>query len=219
MKRFKQIVFVVFVVFLLSLFKSRIHENFSFPFLTKPHLTDGDSIYVKTSDGKYITSCNACFPRDANIENRCTKTLCLRDEPYIGSQFIYHRHRDGTFSLETSEGFYWKRCAECIQNCPHTICADGINPNLQTHKFVLIKNRDETISIKTDNGRILEITDCDQTCGKVVTALGLNQSNTFIVEKIIVPVVAREKKPELKKVTFDDLLPKEFPAQWPYSQR
>ena len=148
------------------------------------------------------------------------KTLCVRDAPYITSQFIYHTHRDGTFSLETSDGKYWKRCAQCIHNCPHVICADGINRNLQTHKFVLIKNRDtnDSISIKTDNGRLLEVTECDQTCGKVITALGLNQGDTFTIEKVISPVIAPPKKKPLKKVSFDKLLPKEFPEQWPFSQ-
>jgi hypothetical protein len=220
MKRFKQVLLVVLVMFVLSLFYGVSVENFSFPFLAKPHLTDGDTIYIKTIDGKYITSCAACFPNDANIDNRCKKTLCLKDVPYITSQFIYHRHRDGTFSLETAHGKYWKRCSECIQNCPHVICSDGINPNLQTHKFVLIKNRDniDSISIKTDNGRLLEVTDCDQSCGKVVTALGLNASNTFVLERVIAPVITPHKKPELKKVSFDKLLPREFPGQWPYSQ-
>ena len=220
MKRFKQILFIVFALFVLHLFSGGVVEYFSFPFLKKPHLTDGDTIYVKTIDNKYITSCAACFPIDANIDNRCKKTLCLKDSPYMTSQFIYHKHRDGTFSLETAHGKYWKRCAECIENCPHVICSDGINPNLQTHKFVLIKNRDDndTVSIKTDNGRLLEVTECDQTCGKVVTALGLNQSNTFTIEKVVSPVVARPKKKALKKVSFDKLLPREFPGQWPYSQ-
>lgn len=217
--RFKQIVLVLFILFIVWLFKSPI-ENFSFPFLAKPHLTDGDAVYIKSVDGKYLSSCKGCFPKDSNIDNRCTKTLCLKDVPYQSSQFIYHKHRDGTFSLETIDGKYWKRCAECIPLCPHTICCDGINPNLQTHKFVLIKNRDknDTISIKTDNGRLLEITDCDQTCGKIITALGLNSASNFTVEKVVSPIMIDPPKKSKKLVSFDTVLPREFPEQWPYSQ-
>ena len=218
MKRFKKLIIIIIVVFMIILIKFQTIEQFSF--ISKPHIDDKDTVYVKTLDGKYITSCDSCFPIDANIDNRCSKTLCLKDEPYITSQFIYHTHRDGTFSLETADGKYWKRCAECISLCPHVICADGINPNLQTHKFVLIKNNDNqnSISIKTDNGRLLEVSDCNQTCGKIITALGLNSSSNFIAEKVISPVVAVQKKQPLKMVSFENILPKPFPQQWPYSQ-
>jgi hypothetical protein len=141
------------------------HYSSDFPFLTQPHIDNGDKIYIKTLDGKYLSSC-VCKTNDANIKNACTRTLCIKDEPLLSSQFTFYKHSDGTFSIETYDGKYWKRCAECINSCPHTICADGINPNLQTHKFVLIKNGktqtndptavDNTISIKTDNGRLLE---------------------------------------------------------------
>lgn len=220
MKRLKQpikktmlfVLFVLFVLFILSFFP--IIENFSFPFLSQPHLTDGDKIYIKSQNNEYITSCPNCLPLDANISNRCTNTLCMKDVPYMSSQFTYRPHRDGTFSLETIDGKYLKRCAECVPMCPHTICSDGINPNLQTHKFVLIKNMDGTISIKTDNGRLFEITECKQTCGKIITALGLNISNDFVIEKVQEIAKSSNEQP----VDFSKRIPKEFPAQWPFSQ-
>lgn len=225
MKRFKwgkwvkQTAVVILLLWVLWVFKP-LKSMESFSFLAKPHLVDGDAIYIKTSNGKYLTSCDACFPKDANIDNRCSSTVCLRDIPYQKSQFIYHKHNDGTFGLETVDGKYWKRCAKCIPLCPHTICSDGINPNLQTHKFVLIKNNDgnETISIKTDNGRLLEVTDCNQTCGKIITALGLNLGNNFMIEKVISPIAIYPVKKEHKKVSFAKHLPREFPEQWPFSQ-
>jgi hypothetical protein len=210
------ITLVALALFVVYFPKQHVKERFSFPFLAKPHLSDLDKIYIKTVDGKYITSCPNCLPKDANITNKCTKTLCLKDIPYLSSQFTYHKHRDGTFSLETSDGKYWKRCAECLHLCPHTICSDGINPNLQTHKFVLIKNRNGTVSIKTDNGRLLEVTECEQTCGEIITALGLNISNNFIVEKIQQPPIPLSQR--IKGVDFSKKLPREFPEQWPFTQ-
>jgi hypothetical protein len=226
-KRVRQLgLAILLFIFMVAIFKSwesnnLQKEHFSFPFLAKPHIKDGDKIYIKTVDGKYLTSCSNCSPRDANIYNKCKKTLCIRDEPYLNSQFTYHKHRDGTFSLETQEGKYWKRCAQCIPLCPHTICCDGVNPNLQTHKFVLLKNQhdrehENSVSIKTDNGRLLEVTNCDQTCGKIVTALGLNTTSRFIIEIIPPPVIPLSQR--IKPVTFDHKLPQPFPKQWPYSQ-
>lgn len=218
-RRYKELIVIIGGIYIIWHILSKNVENFSFPFLLKPHLSDGDDIYIKTFEGKYVTSCPNCLPLDANIINRCKKTLCIRDVPYLSSQFTYHKHRDGTFSLETADGEYWKRCARCIPLCPHTICSDGINSKLQTHKFILIKNRDGTVSFKTDNGRLLEITECDQTCGKVVTALGLyNKGNSkdFIIEKIPRPVIPLSKR--IKPVDFSKKLPREFPEQWPHIQ-
>lgn len=221
LKKYTPTILIIFVLYIIYRLYHKPLEHFSFPFLAKPHLKDKDKIYIKTTDGKYITSCPNCVPIDANIFNRCTMTLCVRDTPYLNSQFIYHKHRDGTFSLETSTGKYWKRCAECIPLCPHTICSDGINPNLQTHKFVLIKNhhnRDDlnSVSIKTDNGRLLEVTECEQTCGKVITALGLNSNSNFIIEIIPPDIIPLSQR--IKPITFEKQLPREFPEQMPYTQ-
>lgn len=191
-------------------------EHFSFPFLMKPHLSNLDVIYLKTSNGKYITSCSGCQQIGGNISNNCKKMLCVKDIPYLSSQFTYHKHRDGTFSFETTDGRYWKRCARCVPGCPDSICSDGINSNLQTHKFVLIKNRNGTVSIKSDNGRLLETTECNQTCGKIVTALGLNHSTEFTIDAIPKQISIHHKP--IKLVDFSDKLPQEFPKQLSYGQ-
>ena len=207
------------------------HYSSDFPFLTQPHIDNNDKIYIRTADGKYLSSC-VCSTIDDNLNNNCSRTLCLKDEPLLNSQFVFHKHSDGTFSLETYDGKYWKRCAECINGCPNVICADGINPNLQTHKFVLIKNGktqtndptaiDNTISIKTDNGRLLEVTDCNQSCGKIITALGLNSSSSFIVERIATPeaikTLKRINRSQKLEGQYDQQLPQSFPKQWPFTE-
>lgn len=157
--------------------------HFDFPFIKHPRVSHGDKLYLKTLDGKYITSCSWCIPVSANIENKCKRVLCVTDKPYRASQFMYYRHRDGRFSLETFDFRWLKRCSECMHGCKDAICADGLNNNLQTHRFELIKNRDGSVSIKTDSGKLMEITECDQTCGRIVTAMGLNTHTTkFILE-------------------------------------
>ncbi len=159
--------------------------SFEFDFIKEPRISHKDKVYIKTLDGKYVTSCSWCVPIDQNINNNCTRMLCLTDVPYKSSQFQYYRHRDGTFSLETFDFKWLKRCGQCLHGCENIICADGLNPNLQTHKFILIKNDDGTISIKTDNDRLMEVTECNQTCGNVITAMGLNtQSSKFNLEML-----------------------------------
>jgi hypothetical protein len=128
--------------------------------------------------------------------------------------FTYFPHRDGTFSVQTESGKYWKRCENCFERCPGIICADGVNPNLQPAKFVLIKNHSgtgagddgsghstihhvpgatgdvvsgPTVSIKTDTGRMLEMHECDQTCGRVVASLGVGLNRQFVIEKLPPP--------------------------------
>lgn len=194
----------------------------SFSFLMKPYLVDGDKIYIKTLDNKYWTA-QSCGSR-ANINNACDSLITITDIPYLTSQFTFRKHIDGTFSLETYNNKYLKRCSKCVNDCDNVICGDGINPNLQTHKFVLIKNNnllggniDDTISIKTDNGRFLDLTECNQTCGKVITTIGLSQDSRFIVEKI--PQLP--KKSPFSKEVIADLnrdLPKSFPHQMPFTQ-
>ena len=207
---------IVIIILLLSIIILRcntIVENFYF--LTNPQIEDGEKIYIKTQDGKYWTL-NRCVNKDANLKNLCKTMISLTDDPYLSSQFTFHKYNDGTFSLETYSGLYLKRCAGCVHNCPHAICGDGINPNLQTHKFVLIKNRDDSISIKTDNGRLLDVTECDQSCGKVITAIGLTESSRFLVEKI--PQLP--KKSPFSAAVMSKLeasLPHDFPRQWPFS--
>ncbi len=107
-----------------------------------------------------------------------------------------------------------------------------MNPNLQTHKFVLIKNGktqsndpdavDNTISIKTDNGRLLEVTDCNQSCGKIITALGLNSNSSFMVERIETPeaikTLKRINRSQQLHTQYDNQLPQSFPKQWPFSE-
>lgn len=187
----------------------------SFSFLMKPYLVDGDKIYIKTIDGKYWTA-QSCGSR-ANISNACDSLIAITEIPYLTSQFTFHKHIDGTFSLETYNSKYLKRCSKCVNDCDNVICGDGINPNLQTHKFVLIKNTDETISIKTDNGRFLDLTECNQTCGKVITTIGLSQDSRFIIEKI----PQFPKKSPFSQEVIAELnrdLPKSFPKQMPFTQ-
>ena len=95
-----------------------------------------------------------------------------------------HRHNDGFWSVETAMGKFWKRCQKCIFDCDSAICADGINSNLRTHKFQLIKNPNGTIKLKSDNGRFIESCGCPQDCGKLICAKGLGGDINFIVEKI-----------------------------------
>jgi hypothetical protein len=89
--------------------------------------------------------------------------------------------------VQTVEGKYWKRCDNCFERCPGIVCADGINPELQPAKFVLIKNGESLVSIKTDTGRLLEMQDCEQSCGRIVAALGVGLNRQFVIEKLPKP--------------------------------
>ena len=189
--------------------------NYDFPFMMEPRISHGDKFYLKTMNGKFLTSCVGCVPINQNIENKCSRILCLTDVPYKSSVFQYYKHRDGTFSLETFDFKWLKRCASCINRCDHVICADGLNPNLQTHKFRLIKNHDKTISIKTDNGRLMEVTSCDQSCGKIITSLGLNRHTT----KFHIEMTPHQPKQKSQKAQVFEDIPLPFPYQHPYSQR
>lgn len=198
------------------------NTNFEFDFIRPPRISHLDKFYLKTMDGKYITSCGWCIPQDANIKNKCARVLCLTDVPYRSSQFQYYRHRDGTFSIETFDFKWLKRCAECINGCSHVICGDGLNPTLQTHKFELIKNRDGTVSIKTDNDRLMEVTECGQTCGRVITAIGLNHHTTrfnleFLPKEKLDPRIYKTEADEQGPRFMDIPLP--FPYQFRFNQR
>jgi hypothetical protein len=82
---------------------------------------------------------------------------------------------------------------------------------------VLIKNKDKTISIKTDNGRFLDLTECNQTCGKVITTIGLSQDSRFIIEKIPqFPKKSLFSQEVIAELNRD--LPKSFPKQMPFTQ-
>lgn len=162
----------------------QIREPFSF--ITLPHLKHGDQFMLKTLDGQYMSVCNNCSPHDANIKNLCSSLLCLTRYPFRSSVFTYHQFRDGRFAIETYDFKFLKHCDTCVHECRGSICADGINKNLKTHKWFLIKNADEhnSISIKSNNGRIVQRCDCNQSCGTILCTMGLGGNERFIVEKI-----------------------------------
>jgi hypothetical protein len=172
---------IVAIVFGLAWYISRQKEHFKF--LMPPRIKSGDRVMLTTFSGMYVIACNNCEPY-SNINNKCSQVLCLRDEPYNTGIFTLHKHRDGRWSFETEYGKYWKRCEKCIFECDSAICADGINNNLRTHKFWIIKSPDRngSIRIKSDNGRFLQTCPCTQTCGKVVCAKGLGGDIDFKVE-------------------------------------
>ena len=158
-----------------------------FPFLTDPQMDPNDQFYLKTVNGEYVSVCHACAPVDQNLTNRCSANLCIKNDPVRSSIFTYIQHPDGTFSVKTIEGKYWKRCENCFERCPNIMCADGINEKLQPAKFVLIKNGDGTVSIETDTGRLFELQECDQSCGRIVAAQGLGLNKQFVIEKLPPP--------------------------------
>lgn len=174
----------VFVGVLLVVSKRRVREHFSF--LTQPVLKDGDQFMLKTLDGQYVSVCNRCRPHDANIDNLCGSLLCLTKYPYRSSVFTYHHFRDGRFAIETHEFNFWKHCDTCVHDCRGSVCGDGINKNLKTHKWILIKNGDDnnSVSIKSNTGRMIQRCDCSQTCGEILCTMGLGGNERFIVENI-----------------------------------
>lgn len=177
-----------------------------FEFLIQPYLKTGDQVMFKTISGMYVTACNNCEPY-GDIDNKCSYVLCLRDQPYNTSIFTLHKHEDGRWSIETAYGKFFKRCQKCIPTCDGAICADGINSNLRTHKFHLIKSGNGTIRWKSDNGRFIESCPCDQTCGKLMCASGLGGDVDFQVEFIkTVPKPPRELKfkPQWQNQTVPD---------------
>jgi hypothetical protein len=198
-----------------SISSQRNVENFDF--LTDPQLKRGDRIYVRTANEEYVSVCEECEPTNQNLINRCKKSLCLKINPTRSSVFIYEPFDDGTFSLKTWEGLYLKRCSNCFESCPNIICADGVNPKLQTSKFTLIKhgNAQKSISIKADTGRLLEINECDQNCGRVIAALGVGLNTEFRIEKL--PPIPISIKIE-RKQTMKFLVPSYAPITIPWSR-
>jgi hypothetical protein len=189
----KVLIFIGILIFLIiatTILKTSIREGFPHSFLSNPQLQRGDEFYLRTVDGDYVSVCQSCEPTDQNLTNRCKASLCLKANPVRSSVFTYLPHRDGTFSVQTTSGKYWKRCENCFERCPGIICADGVNVNLQPAKFVLIKRSDVSgplISIKTDTGRMLEMHECDQSCGRVVASLGVGLNRQFVIEKLPPP--------------------------------
>ena len=107
------LIIIAFIAFL-AFKKKQKNKMESFSFLMKPYLADGDKIYIKTLDNKYWSAL-ACGSR-ANINNACDSLIAITDIPYLTSQFTFHKHIDGTFSLETYNSKYLKRCSKCFTN-------------------------------------------------------------------------------------------------------
>lgn len=187
-----------------------------FPFLTNPQMHYKDRFYLKTVNGEYISVCFSCTPSDQNLDNQCKASLCVKDVAVRSSIFEYLPHRDGTFSVRSeANGKYWKRCDNCVDLCPNIICADGENPDLQPAKFVLIKNGDGTVSIKTDMGRMLELQDCAQSCGRIVASQGLGINRQFVIEKLPPPYSPPERlnRAPTKKFIAPSYAPISIPFQ------
>lgn len=177
----------------------------SFPFLKDPQMHEGDRFYLKTPNGQYVSVCSNCQPKNQNLFNQCSSVLCLKRYPTRGSVFVYVPFRDGTFAIQSDlTGKYLKRCSNCVDLCPDIICSDGINPRLQSSKFVLIK-LDDGISIKTDTGKLLDVLECDQSCGRVVAAVSTGSdwhrsSGQFRIEKLPEsPISVRKDRSPRKK--------------------
>lgn len=158
-----------------------------FDFITAPEMNDGDKFMLVTLDGQYLSVCKKCSPYNANINNLCSSLLCLSKYPVQNSVFTYHSFLDGRFAIETNEFKFWKHCDNCIHDCKGAVCADGINKNLPTHKWILIKNgdSDNSISIKSNTGRMIQRCDCSQTCGSIMCTMGLQGNEKFKVEKVL----------------------------------
>jgi hypothetical protein len=168
-----------------------------FSLLTQPYLVTGDKVTLQTRDGRYVTACNNCNSLQGDSNNKCSYVLCLRKNLYNTGIFTLHKHDDYKWSFETEFGRFWKRCENCIYNCDSAICADGVNDNLTTHKFYIIKNSDGSIKLKSDNGRFLESCPCKQTCGKdLICAKGLGGDIDFIITK------TQESPPPKKRMDY-----------------
>lgn len=209
------IVLLIVIVWCATVTSSQQYEEF-FPFLTDPQLSNGDQFYLRTVNGQYVSVCYSCKPNDQNLYNQCSANLCIKSEPAATSIFTYEPHRDGTFSVKTYDGHYWKRCDNCFNLCPNIICADGVNANLQTSKFVLIKNDDsvKSVSIKTDTGRMFETQNCEQSCGEIIAAQGVGINKQFVIEKLPPPYTppVRDRKPT-KKFLMPSYAPLIIPFQ------
>jgi hypothetical protein len=175
---------LVMLVFLVDSF----YSFESFDFLNNPQMEPFQRFFLKTANNEYVTVCGECEPNSQNLKNLCKSLLCLKKYPTRASVFIYHPHRDGTFSVQSElSGLFWKRCNNCVNLCPNVICGDGINKNLQASKFVLIKtpgHAGDSVEIKTDLGRVLELTECNQQCGRVLASLGVGLNKQFFIEKL-----------------------------------
>lgn len=186
-----------------------------FDFLQDPQMRNNDMFYLKTVNGEYISVCNSCSSTDQNLFNKCSANLCSKPNPVRSSVFTYIKHPDGTFSVKTIDGSYWKRCENCFEQCPNIICADGVNSNLQPAKFVLIKNGDGTISIVTDTGRLFELQECDQTCGRIISAQGAGINKQFTIEKLPPPYQVPNP---IRKKTTRFISPSYAPISIPYQE-
>ena len=180
------LVFIIIAIIGVCLIICKTQTMENFPFIPQPILKDGDQFMLKTLDGQYVSVCDKCAPYDANIENLCSSLLCLTKYPLKSGVFTYHQFRDGRFAIETYNFTFWKHCDKCILDCKGSVCGDGINKKLKTHKWILIKNADEhnSISIKSNTGRMIQRCDCSQTCGTILCTMGLRGNEKFIVEKV-----------------------------------
>ena len=177
------IVFLIVLMMYVYFFHSQLEK---FQFVESPEINDGDQFMLMTIDGQYLSVCKGCKPYNANIKNMCESLLCLTRYPLQSSVFKYHSFLDGRFALETNEFKFWKHCDECVHECKGSICADGINKNLKTHKWILVKNADSdhSVSIKSNSGRMVQRCDCSQTCGSIMCTMGLSGSEKFKVIKV-----------------------------------
>lgn len=191
MKNIKLLLLLLSIFIVLGVYNRYSIEKLDYPFLTDPQIKDGEEFLLSTPDGRYITSCGDCLP-NVNLKERCTYHLCTKKYPYQSSVWKYHKNRDGTFNVESFNGKFWKRCDRCEEMCHDVICCDGVNKRLRNCKFYLLKNRDGTVSFKSDTGRILELCNCTPTktkffqknCGKMMCSLGVGKETRFIIERL-----------------------------------
>lgn len=163
----------------------RVHRRVErFDFLATPQPKRGDRFYLRDANGDYVSVCSGCQPINQNLRNQCSSVLCMLREPIRGSVWIYEPHDDGTCSIRSEPtGLYWKRCNNCVQDCPNIICSDGVNGKLQPAKFDMIKptRNSNVVAFRTDIGTFIDINQCDQQCGRVVSGVG-GLNTTFRME-------------------------------------